>query len=56
MAGHVIDVLSIVPRQRARTSWRAIHAFVQAPLAIAITIILGEVLSRRWARLSLMPK
>jgi hypothetical protein len=31
-------------------------AFVQAPLALAITIILGEVLSRRWARLTLMPK
>jgi hypothetical protein len=31
-------------------------AFVQAPLALAATIILGEVLSRRWARLSQMPK
>ena len=31
-------------------------AFVQAPLALAVTIILGEVLSRRWARLTLMPK
>jgi hypothetical protein len=31
-------------------------AFVYAPLALAITIILGEVLSRRWARLTLMPK
>jgi hypothetical protein len=31
-------------------------AFVQAPLALAATIILGEVLSRRWARLTLLPK
>jgi hypothetical protein len=31
-------------------------AFVQAPLALALTIILGEVLSRRWARLTLLPK
>ena len=31
-------------------------AFVCAPLALAVTIILGEVLSRRWARLTLMPK
>jgi hypothetical protein len=31
-------------------------AFVHAPLALAVTIILGEVLSRRWARLTLMPK
>jgi len=31
-------------------------AFVQAPLALAATIVLGEVLSRRWARLTLMPK
>jgi hypothetical protein len=31
-------------------------AFVCAPLALAVTIILGEVLSRRWARLTLLPK
>jgi hypothetical protein len=31
-------------------------AFVDAPFALVITIILGEVLSRRWARLTLMPK
>jgi hypothetical protein len=31
-------------------------AFVHAPLALAVTIMLGEVLSRRWARLTLMPK
>jgi len=31
-------------------------AFVHAPFALATTIVLGEVLSRRWARLTLMPK
>jgi hypothetical protein len=31
-------------------------AFVFAPLFLIITVILGEVLSRRWARLTLLPK
>jgi hypothetical protein len=31
-------------------------AFVHAPFALLVTILLGEVLSRRWARLTLMPK
>jgi hypothetical protein len=31
-------------------------AFVFAPLFLTMIIVLGEVLSRRWARLTLMPK
>jgi hypothetical protein len=31
-------------------------AFIDVPFALAIAIVLGEVLSRRWARLTLMPK
>jgi hypothetical protein len=31
-------------------------AFVYAPVVLTMTIVLGEVLSRRWARLTLMPK